>query len=157
MEIVSSFKYLGSHLDQDLNFRINTDSIYKKAHQRLFLLRKLKSFDVSTHILVSVYRCCIESVLTFNIVSWFGHLSVRDKTRLSRIVNMCSRLVGVRFTELGDLYKQALRRKGLSILKDPSHPLHDRFQYLPSGRRLLVPRAKKIYLRSRLFHLLSLF
>ena len=143
VEIVTSFKYLGSQLDKDLNFRVNTDSIYKKAQQRIYLLRKLKSFNVSTHVLVSVYRCCIESVLTFNIISWFGHLSVRDKTRLSRIVNICSKLVGVRFHDLEKIYTQALRRKSLLIMKDKSHPLHNHFQYLPSGRRLLVPRAQK--------------
>ena len=140
---MTSFKYLNSHLYKDINFRVNTDNIYKKAQQRIYLLRKLKSFNVSTHVLVSVYRCCIESVLTFNIISWFGHLSVRDKTRLSRIVNICNKIVCVRFNDLEKIYTQALRRKSLSILNDKSHPLNNHFQYLPSGRRLLVPRAKK--------------
>ena len=143
VETVSSFRYLGSIIDQKLNFRENTDIIYKKAHQRLFILRKLRSFNVSTTVLVSVYRCCIESILTFNIVSWFGHISVRDKTRLTKIVNISSKIVGTKLKDLAELYNHALRRKGLSILRDPSHPLNDKLHYLPSGRRLLVPRARK--------------
>ena len=143
VEIVSSFQYLGSILDQKLTYKENTDKIYKKAHQRLFILRKLKSFNVSSHVLLSVYRCCIESVLTFNIVTWFGHISVKDKVRLTKIVNICSRLVGTKLKDLGELYTQALRRKSSSILNDQSHPLNNEFQYLPSGRRLLVPRARR--------------
>ena len=70
VETVTSFKYLGTHIDDKLNFTNNTDFIYKKAQQRLFLLRKLKSFDVSEKVLESVYRSLIESTLTFNVVMW---------------------------------------------------------------------------------------
>ena len=37
----------------------------------------------------------------------------------------------------------------VSILHDKTHPLHSCFQYLPSGRRLKVPLAKKnVYKKS---------
>ena len=68
VEIVKSFKYLGIVLDERLSFCEHVDYVYKRAQQRLFLLRKLKSFDVSQHILQLVYRSLIESVLSFNVV-----------------------------------------------------------------------------------------
>ena len=43
-----------------------------------FLLRKLKSFDVSQHILQLVYRSLIESVLSFNIITWYGNVSGKN-------------------------------------------------------------------------------
>ena len=49
------------------------DLIYKKSQQRLYLLRKLRSFDVSRELLQIVYKSLVESVLTFNIVVWYGN------------------------------------------------------------------------------------
>ena len=76
VETVTSFKYLGTHIDDKLNFTNNTDFIYKKAQQRLFLLRKLKSFNVSEKVLESVSRSLKESILTFNLVMprWYGNV-----------------------------------------------------------------------------------
>ena len=45
--VVKTVKYLGTLLDESLSFCEHVDYVYKKAHQRLFLLRKLNSFDVS--------------------------------------------------------------------------------------------------------------
>ena len=81
VETVSNFKYLGTVVDENLTFTDNVDHIYKKAQQRLFLLWKLRSFNVSTEALQLVYRSLIESVLSFNLVSWYGNLSVKNKAR----------------------------------------------------------------------------
>ena len=91
---MKSFKYLGTLLDESLSFCDHVDYIYKKAQQRLFLLRKLKSFDVSQHILQLVYRGLIESVLTFNRITWHGNVSGKNKTKLARVVNTASKLIG---------------------------------------------------------------
>ena len=76
MEVVDSFKYLGTVVDQKLTFTQQVD--FKKAQQRLFLLRTLKHFGVSQGVLEMVYRSLSESVLAFNIVTWFGVLTVRN-------------------------------------------------------------------------------
>ena len=69
--------------------------------------------------------------------------------RLSRVINVCSKIVGCKFMDLGELYRRALLRKSILILNDNSHPLNESFKYLPSGRRLLVPRARKnVFLKS---------
>ena len=51
MEQVDSFKYLGTVLDKSFKFCDHVDLICKKANQRMYLIRKLKYFDVQTHIL----------------------------------------------------------------------------------------------------------
>ena len=51
VKTVSTFKYLGTVVGENLTFTDNVDHIYKKAQQRLVLLRKLRSFNVSTEVL----------------------------------------------------------------------------------------------------------
>ena len=116
VEVVSSFKYLGTVVDSKLSFNDNVVYVYKKAQQRLYLLRKLRSFGVGRHVLESVYRCLVESVLSFNIVTWYGNLSVKNRARLVRVVNTASKIIGAEQKQLCDLYHLSVCRKSL----DPS-------------------------------------
>ncbi|KAI3372197.1 hypothetical protein L3Q82_007058 [Scortum barcoo] len=50
VERVSSFKFLGIHISENLSWTANTSSLIKKAHQRLFFLRTLKKNHLSTAI-----------------------------------------------------------------------------------------------------------
>ena len=52
------------HITDSLTWSLNTEHILKKAQQRLYFLRGLKKFGLSTKGLVNFYRCTIESVLT---------------------------------------------------------------------------------------------
>ena len=62
VEQVKHFKYLGTQIDHRLSFTQHADGVYKKAQQRMCLLRKLKGFDVRKDILLTVYQTLIESV-----------------------------------------------------------------------------------------------
>ncbi len=53
VERVSSFKFLGVHITEDLTWSAHTDAVLKKAHQRLFFLRRLRKFGTSPRILRS--------------------------------------------------------------------------------------------------------
>ena len=139
---MEAFRYLGIEVDRTLSFSVHTEHTYKKAQQRLFLLRKLRSFNVSKDILTVVYRSLIESVLTYNISSWYTFLSVREKSKLSRIIKHASKITGTTQSSLSDLHTQAVSYKATSIIHDPSHPLHNSFPLLPSGRHYRVPLAR---------------
>ena len=43
VEIINSYKYLGTIFKDTLKWDLNTEAITKKGHQRLYLLRKLRS------------------------------------------------------------------------------------------------------------------
>ncbi len=47
VERVDSFKFLGVHITEDLTWSAHTDAVLKKAHQRLFFLRRLRKFGTS--------------------------------------------------------------------------------------------------------------
>ena len=118
-----------------MSFSGNTEYIFKKCSQRLYLLRRLNSFCVSQHVLELVYKTMIESVLTFHLHAWFGHLNCKNSNKLSRIVSMASKIIGRPQKALSLLYKERVRRKARSITADSSHPLSNQFLLLNSGRR----------------------
>ncbi len=74
VERVSSTKFLGVHITEDLTWTTNTKSISKKAQQRLHFLRRLKRASLPPPILTTFYRGTIESVLTSCITVWYGKL-----------------------------------------------------------------------------------
>ena len=149
VEQVQTFKYLGTEIDACLSFSHHANSIHKKAQQRLYLLRKLRAFNVSKDILTLVYRSLIESTLTYNISSWFNFLTTTTKTKLSRIINQASKITRTPQPPLTELYRRSVMRKATFITEDPSHPLHHSFMLLPSGRRYRTPLARKnIYKKS---------
>ena len=127
VEQVQRFKYLGTEIDQRLSFSQHADGVYKKGQQRMCLLRKLNTFNVSKHILSTAYQSLVESIITCNITSWYGFLSNTSKSKLNRITKQASKLIVIRQKELNNLYIQTVERKTNSILLDPSHPLHPCF------------------------------
>ena len=143
VEVVSSFKYLGTVVDSKLSFNDNVVYVYKKAQQRLYLLRKLLSFGVGRHALESAYRCLVESALCFNIVTWYGNLSVKNRAWLAPVFNTASKIIAAKQKQLCDLYHLSVCRKSVSILHDKTRPLNVCFQHLPFGRRLKCATGKK--------------
>ncbi len=64
VERVSSFKYLGVNISEDLTWTTHIQTQVKKARQRLYHLRQLRKFRISPAILKTFYSGAIESVLT---------------------------------------------------------------------------------------------
>ena len=75
-------------------------------------------------------------------VSWFGNLNVKNKAKLTRAVNLASKITGNKQRQLSDLYRFSIKRNVGKILYDDNHPLHQQFETLPSGRRLRMPLVK---------------
>ena len=66
--IVPTFTFLGLHLSEDLKWDVNTDHSVKKAQQRFFVVRRLKSFGLGRSAMVKFYRAVTECVLTFSFI-----------------------------------------------------------------------------------------
>ncbi len=86
VERVSSFKFLGVHITEDLTWSAHTDAVLKKAHQRLFFLRRLRKFGTSPRILRSFYTCTVESILTGCITAWFGNSTAGNRRALQSVM-----------------------------------------------------------------------
>uniref|UniRef100_A0A3Q3GWF6 Reverse transcriptase domain-containing protein n=1 Tax=Labrus bergylta TaxID=56723 RepID=A0A3Q3GWF6_9LABR len=151
VERVSSFKFLGTHITEDLSWSTNTSSLVKKAHQRLFFLRTLKRHHLSSAVLMNFYRCVIESILTSSVSVWYGNCSVADRKALQRVVKTAQRITRCPLPAIEDVQRKRCLRRARGILKDSSHPAHRLFTLLPSGRRFRSLRTRTSRLRNSFF------
>ena len=85
IEIVYSYKYMGTKIDDKLRWDDNTLNLYKKGQQRLYFLRKLNALHIDRNILFVFHDSFINSVMTFGLVCWWGNLSVKNREKLNRI------------------------------------------------------------------------
>jgi len=136
----SRVQVLGTIIDNKLQWNRNTDTIYKKGLQRLYFMQRLRQFRVNRDLF-----CC---------VVWYFSLSVTNKNRLSKIVNLASKVSGEKLDSVAITCKRRMLKKGQAINKDMSHPLHQAYEVLPSGRRFSLPyfqtnQASKSFIPSR--------
>ena len=89
VEVMSNFKYFGTLIHNQLSLSDNT--VEKNSQQRFYLLCKQRSFDVSHELLQTVYKNLLESILTFNLVVWYGNLGVK-KAKLAPILGMAGKI-----------------------------------------------------------------
>ena len=125
-----------------LRFESQVDAVCKKAHQRMYFLRKLRNFNLDTVFMKMFYSCFIESILTFSFICWYGSLLEKQKNRLTAVVKVCRKIAGTALNDLSEVYKVRCVKKAKAIIADPSHPLCQEFLMLNSGRRYNVPRCK---------------
>ncbi len=143
VEWVNSFKFLSVHITEDLTWSAHTDAVLKKAHQRLFFLRRLRKFGMSPSILRSFYTCTVESILTGCITGWFGNSTAGNRKALQSVVWTGCHIVGGELPSLQDIYTRRCIRKAQKIIKD-SHRL---LSLLPSGWHLRSIRSRNSRLR----------
>lgn len=151
VERVSSFKYLGVNISEDLTWTTHIQTQVNKARQRLYYLRQLRKFRVTPAILKTFYSGAIESVLTQCISVWYGNSSRHDCKALQRVVRLAERIVGSALPSLQDIYLNRCRSRAEKIIKDFTHPSNHIFTLLPSGKRYRSLMAKTERLRRSFF------
>jgi hypothetical protein len=152
VEVVNSFKFLGTTIADTLKWENNISLAVKKAQQRLHFLRQLKRFGVSQPILAQFYRAVVESVLTFSVTVWYGGATEHDKHLLDSVVKTASHLVGCQLPSVSSIYESRVSKRAANIIRDTTHPANHLFQLLPSGRRYRTIRAKTNRQRDSFFH-----
>jgi len=135
VERVSSFKFLGTHISEDLSWKTNITASVKKAQQRMYFLRMLMKINLSGRLLVSFYRCSIKSILTYNMLVWYGGCLADDKKALQRVIKTAQNIIKQQLPALDDIYNSRCLQKTLNIVTNPNHPAHQFFELLPSGKR----------------------
>ena len=123
VEVVDEYKYLGTTIGNKLKWDRHCRVTYNKCQQRLYCLRKLRSFNTDSTILSMFSQSCIQSVLTFSLICWFGNVSMKDKNKLQRVVNISSKITGIKQTSVTALYKKQVLRKANTIINENTHSL----------------------------------
>ncbi len=142
VERVSSFKYLGVNISEDLTRTTHIQTQVKKARQRLYHLRQLRKFRVSPAILKTFYSGAIESVLTQCISVWYSNATNQDCKALQRVVRLAEHISGSALPSLQDIYLKWCKSRATKIIKDSNHPGNRLFILLPSGKRFRSMMAK---------------
>ncbi|KAI3374204.1 hypothetical protein L3Q82_006060 [Scortum barcoo] len=94
IDTVKSYKYLGVHLNDSLDWSDNTNALVKKGNSRLFLLRRLRSFGVQGPLLRTFYDSVVASAIFYGIVCWASSITDRDRRRMDRLVRRASSVLG---------------------------------------------------------------
>ncbi len=149
IEIVESYKYLGVHLDNKLNWKENTGVLLKKAQSRLFFLRKLRSFDLSPRLLGVFYESILASVLFYAVLCWGGSIPIEDRNRINKLIKRAGSVIGFSPDKLEVIVEKRTRTKLKTVLFFEDHPLHNTFKDLKSSfsERLVMPRCSTERLR----------
>ena len=150
---VCSYTYLGVVIDNLLSWKEQIETVCKKTKQRIYFLRRLRSFGASRRILLLFFTSVIMSVLQYCSTTWYGCLSVALKSQMLQQLNICSKIVGQPLQELyTSTYDNSMLRLAKNITSNSSHVLHGEYRLLPSGRRYSVPTHKKVRLKKSFVH-----
>ena len=124
LDIVTEYKYLGVHIDNELSWGTHVRKTYSKANQRLYFLRKMNKFSVSRDIMRLFYSSVVESVITYCCVIWFNSLRVQDRLKLERVTRTAKKIIGGDVECLSNLVDERLLTHFQKLLKNSSHPLN---------------------------------
>lgn len=141
VEVVSSFKYLGVHINNELTWTNNVASLIKKAHQRLYFLKKLKYFSPHNHFSPQPstdvwWRVFLPSV-------WWRNCYIVERSTLEWVVKSAKKIIKHSLPSVSDIYITRCRRRAACILRDLSHLENSLFATLHSGRMLLSIRGQE--------------
>ena len=145
---VTTFKFLGSFVTDDMSWNFNCNKLLMKARQRLYFLRKLKSFNVNNTILLSFYRAIVESILTSSITVWYDKATVYHKQRIDSVVRQAERIINTNLPSIESIYLNRMKNKTSKILKEKYHPAYKYFVLLPSNKRMRTFMGNKRFLNS---------
>lgn len=150
IETVDTYKYLGVHLDNKLNWKRNSDAVVKKTQSRMFFLRKLQSFEVNRRLMNVFYQGAVASVLFYAVLSWGGSISVEDRNRINKLIKKSSSIIGLSLDSMDIILDKRMRAKVQTVLALKDHPLHSIFSGLKSSfsERLVMPRCSTERLRN---------
>ena len=99
-------------------------------------MRQLYKLNIERKIMELFYTSVMQSVMSYAITCWFGNSTVESRNMLMRITKQCGKLGVGNTLSLLELYNMASVRRYQVIIQDVSHPLHNKYERLPSGKRL---------------------
>ena len=123
VEVVEDYKYLGVTINHRLDWRSNTEAVYKKGMSRLYILRKLKSFSVYSKMLEILYQSVVASVLFFAVVCLGSSIGASDTNRLNKLMKKAGSVIGCKQDTLEAVMERRTLKKLLLIMDNSLHPL----------------------------------
>ncbi|KAI8514761.1 hypothetical protein Bbelb_073520 [Branchiostoma belcheri] len=115
LETVVHIKVLGVTIQSDLKWDIQVDYMISASNRKLFLLRRLKRFGVTTQNLTTVYIVYVRSTMEYAAPVWHPALTCTQSARLERQQKRACRIIlGTEYTD----YTSALSTLNLDSLAE---------------------------------------
>ena len=96
VEEVEDYRYLGVVIDNRLDWKSNTEAVYKTGMSRLYFLRKRRSFNVCSKMLEIFHQSVVASVVFFAAVCCGSSIRASDTNRLDEIIKKAGSVLGLR-------------------------------------------------------------
>ena len=109
IEVIDSTRLLGTIIQNDLTWDMNTASLVKKANGRMELLRRVASFGTPSKDLRELYFIFVRSILEQSATVWHSSLTQENANDLERVQKSALRII------LGERYKSY--KEGLAQLE----------------------------------------
>jgi DNA-directed RNA polymerase subunit H (RpoH/RPB5) len=93
VERVTSYKLLGTWIDNDFKWITNTEFIIKKGRKRIYYLKVIKKYGAPAHDMLQFYCSVIRSSLEYGDVLWHGSLTNAQSADLERIQKRALRII----------------------------------------------------------------
>ncbi|KAI4903673.1 hypothetical protein NFI96_008971 [Prochilodus magdalenae] len=151
VKVVGTYKYLGVHLDNKLDWSSNTSAVFKRGQSRLYFLRKLRSFGVCTKPLWTFYQSVVASAIFYSVVCWGNSINKTAINKLNKLVKKAGSVIGLKLDTLEVVAEKRTLNKLLAVMDNASHPLHcavEKQRSTFSGRLRQLRCAKERRVRS---------
>ena len=93
IEVISETTLLGVVVTRDLRWDKNTDFMCQKARKRLWVLRRLLSFDLNIYQLFDVYTKEVRSLLELAVPVWHPGLTVRQSKDIESVQKLAFKII----------------------------------------------------------------
>ncbi|KAI4887201.1 hypothetical protein NFI96_031265, partial [Prochilodus magdalenae] len=152
VERVDFYKHLGVHLNNKLDWSVNTTALHKKGQSRLYLLRRLRSCGVQGALLRTFFDTVVASAIFYGVVCWGSSILTADRKRLDKLLKRAGSVLGSPLNPVQVVGDRRMLAKLASMLENDSHPMHETLAALGSSfsDRLLHPKCVKERYRSRM-------
>ena len=130
VEMVSTYGYLGTVIDNKQSWTNHIDACCKKTQKKMYLLRKLQFFKVDQVTIQLFYQAIIENAIFFNLVYFFSSANKGDTRGLDMITRTAVSIISVHRTYSTICSQETLRYSGGHF---PSTPR--RCSVLHNGKR----------------------
>ena len=90
---VSEMKLLGVYITDDLKWKRNTEFIVSKARQKIWMIRRLIPFKLTSHELFDVYCKEVRSILEYAVPVWHSGLTLKQSANIEAVQKLCFRII----------------------------------------------------------------
>ena len=145
VEVVPSYKYLGTHIQNNLKWDSHTKYLTNKVNKRMYFVRCLYKVNIDNTIISLFYNSIVASVMCYAIVCWWNSCTKKQQHDLMMQRNRAVRLTrNLMLYSPIDVYMKTCERTALKVFNDECHPLHKFMNFLPHGARLRVPMCRTV-------------